>query len=75
MIEDLAISFENTDLAIPNIDWLIDEIESFTYIFDEKTRRVKYGAPSGVHDDGVISLSLYDQARKKLSLKGKYAVG
>lgn len=75
MIEDLAMSFEGGSLAIPNLEWLIDEVESFTYIFDEKTRRVKYGAPSGVHDDGVISLGLYDQARKKLSLKGRYAVG
>jgi hypothetical protein len=72
MIEDLAISFEMKQLNLPNTEWLIDELEAFTYIFDNNTRRVKYGAPNGVHDDGVISLSLYDQARKKLSLRGKY---
>jgi len=75
MIEDLALSFEQKELALPNEEWLIDELESFTYIYDEKTRRVKYGAPHGVHDDGVISTALYNQARKKLSLKGKYYVG
>jgi hypothetical protein len=75
MIEDLALSFETKELSLPNEEWLIDELESFTYIYDEKTRRVKYGAPHGVHDDGVISTALYNQARKKLSLKGKYYVG
>lgn len=72
MIEDLALSFEQNELIIPSEEWLLDELESFTYIYDNKTRRVKYGAPTGIHDDGVISLSLYNQARKKLSLKGKY---
>lgn len=72
MIEDLALSFEQQELILPNEEWLIEELESFTYIYDNKTRRVKYGAPQGVHDDGVISLSLYNQARKKLALKGKY---
>jgi hypothetical protein len=72
MIEDLALAFEQKEIALPNHEWLIDECESYTFIYDNKTRRVKYGAPSGVHDDGVMSLALYDQARKKLSLRGKY---
>jgi hypothetical protein len=72
MIEDLALSFEQKTLAIPNHEWLIDELESFTFVYDNKTRRVKYGAPNGVHDDGVMSMALYDQARKKLALRGKY---
>jgi len=72
MIEDLALSFEQKELILPDHDWLIEELESFTYIYDNKTRRVKYGAPNGIHDDGVISLSLYNQARKKLAIIGKY---
>jgi hypothetical protein len=74
MIEDLALAFEQREISIPNHEWLTDELTSFTFVYDNKTRRVKYGAPSGVHDDGVMSLALYDQARKKLSMRGKYSV-
>lgn len=72
MIEDLAVSFEQKELVIPNIEYLVDELEAFTYVYDSKTRSVKYSAPEGIHDDSVISLALYDQARKNLSQKGKY---
>lgn len=72
MIEDLAVSFEQLELSLPNEEYLIDELEAFTYVFDAKTRHVKYSAPEGIHDDSVISLSLYNQARKNLSQRGKY---
>lgn len=72
MIEDLAVSFEQNELILPNEEWLIDECEAFTYVFDPRTRNVKYSAPEGIHDDGVISLSLYNQARRNLSRKGIY---
>lgn len=72
MIEDLAVSFEQMELTIPNEEYLIDELEAFTYVFDARTRHVKYSAPEGIHDDAVISLALYNQARKTLSQKGKY---
>jgi len=72
MIEDLAVSFEQLELTLPNEDFLIDELEAFTYVFDIRTRHVKYAAPEGIHDDSVISLALYNQARKQLSMKGKY---
>ena len=74
MIEDLAVQFEQQTIQIPSINWFVDELESFTYIFDPKSRRVKYSAPPGVHDDGVISLSLYNQARTKLNQRGKYII-
>ena len=72
MIEDLAVSFEQLELSLPNEEYLIDELEAFTYVFDVKTRNVKYSAPEGIHDDTVISLALYNQARKNLSQRGKY---
>lgn len=72
MIEDLAVSFEQLELTLPNEEFLIDELEAFTYVFDIRTRHVKYSAPEGIHDDSVISLALYNQARKQLSMKGKY---
>jgi hypothetical protein len=65
MIEDLAVHFENKDIGILNENWLVDELNAFTYIYNEKTRRVQYGAPQGVHDDGVMSLALAVQSIKK----------
>ena len=74
MIEDLAVLFEQNDIKIINHEWIIDELEAFTYIYNPKTRQVKYSAPNGVHDDGVISLSLAVQSRKHLSRKGQYTI-
>ena len=65
MIEDLAVHFENKDIGILNENWLVDELNAFTYIYNEKTRRVQYGAPQGIHDDGVMSLALAVQSIKK----------
>ena len=65
MIEDLAVHFENKDIGILNENWLVDELNAFTYIYNEKTRRVQYGAPQGLHDDGVMSLALAVQSIKK----------
>ena len=74
MIEDLAVQFEQGIIKVLDHSWLIDELEAFTYIYDPKTRRVKYSAPQGIHDDGVIALSLSVQAIKHLSQKGKYTI-
>jgi len=74
MIEDLAVQFEQSKIKLLDHNWLIDELESFTYIYDSKTRRVKYSAPNGIHDDGVISLALCVQAIKHLKQKGKYTI-
>ena len=74
MIEDLAVDFEQKDVTILGHEWQIDELESFTYIYDPKRRTVKYSAPEGIHDDYVISKAICGQARKHLSKKGVYIV-
>lgn len=74
MIEDLAVLFEQKDISILNNQWLIDELEAFTYIYNQTTRNVQYSAPQGIHDDSVISLSLAIQSRKHLLNKGKYDI-
>lgn len=73
IIEDLAIIFEKKEIGITNEQWLVDELEAFTYIYNDKTRNVQYSAPQGVHDDGVISLALAVSSRKKLMSKGNYS--
>jgi PBSX family phage terminase large subunit len=74
MIEDLAVAFENKSISVLNENWLIDELHAFTYIYNEKTRRVQYGAPQGVHDDGVMSLALAVQSIKKNQYNGYFEV-
>jgi phage terminase large subunit-like protein len=66
MIEELAVCFEQKDISILDVNWLIDELEAFTYIYNQNTRNVQYSAPTGVHDDSVISLALSIQAHKQL---------
>lgn len=73
MIEDLAVLFEQKDISILDLPWLVDELESFTYIYNPNTRNVQYSAPQGIHDDGVISLALAAQAKKHLGKVGQYA--
>ena len=64
MIEDLALAFEQNNIKILNEQYLIDELEAFTYIYNERTRGVQYSAPQGMHDDSVMSLALAYQSRK-----------
>lgn len=72
MIEDLAVAFEDKSVQILNVDWLIDELENFTFTYNNKTRNVQYSAPAGMHDDSVISLALANQSLKERRTRGKY---
>ena len=74
LIEDLAVAFEQQEIKVKDERWLLDELDSFTYIYNPNTRSVKYSAPDGMHDDGVISTALAWHCRKNMSRKGKYTV-
>ena len=56
-IEALALAFEQGALRIPPVRWLIDELMAY-----EQERlpsgALRYGAPRGGHDDGVMSLAI-----------------
>lgn len=56
-VEALALAFERGELSIPPVQWLIDELVAF-----ESERlpsgAIRYGAPPGGHDDGVMSLAI-----------------
>jgi hypothetical protein len=60
LVNNLALMFEQRDLALPQPElWPdgIDELESFEFSVTE-TGSVKTGAPSGMHDDCVVALAL-----------------
>lgn len=74
MIEDLVLAFEKKEISIPkitthanqkyNYDFLRHELETFTFTYNRNSGRLQYSAPSGLHDDCVISLGLCNSAHK-----------
>jgi hypothetical protein len=53
---------------------LYKELASFTYEYSPKSRKVKYGAAKGFHDDTIISLALAYQTFKRKINYGKYVI-
>jgi hypothetical protein len=75
IIEGLILDFNEGNLYIPNdtlFPPLYNELMSFTYEYSSKTRQIKYGAPTGLHDDCVMSLAITNYARKTMKSRGKY---
>ena len=72
IIEDLIVQFENKEAGIIGKDWQIAELNTFTYEYNPRSRTIKYSAPSGLHDDYVMSKAICGRARKDLKMKGKY---
>jgi hypothetical protein len=56
IIERLAWAIERREIALPQIDWLLTELEQYT-----QRRRADgtydYSAPHGLHDDGVMAVA------------------
>jgi hypothetical protein len=57
LIQHLAIKLEQGLICFPDIPVLINELRMFEYEITA-SGNIKYGAPSGHHDDTVISLAL-----------------
>ncbi len=58
MIEKLSNWIELQEIHLLNIPETINEFNSFTYDYSEKTGRIMYNAPQGFHDDIVTSIGL-----------------
>ena len=56
LMQRLIAAFQNKELTLPDEPWLINELESFE--FNYTANGVKYEAPRGLHDDGVMALGL-----------------
>jgi len=75
IIEQLVVATQNKEVKFLDKDWLLKELDLFTYEYNPKTKGVKYSAPSGFHDDGVMASAIGYNAYKKLAVKGIYAIG
>jgi len=77
IIEGLILDINESNIMIPDsqlFPWLLNELEVFTYDYNPKTRSIRYGHPSGLHDDCVISLAIANYNRKQNKTLGTYAV-
>lgn len=63
LIESLSIAIQNNNIYYPDIDVLIDELETYE-IQVTRGGNISYNAPEGLHDDFVISLALCWQGLK-----------
>jgi len=73
IVESLIVANQNKEVTFANVDWLDKELEMFTYDYNPKSRVIKYSAPSGFHDDGVMAtcLSFYSYQQNKT---GRYTI-
>lgn len=74
IIEQLAVANQNKEASFLPLDWLKKEFDVFTYEYNPKTRVIKYSAPSGFHDDGIMASAIGYEAVKKLKIKGQYFI-
>lgn len=74
IIEQLAVANQNKEASFLPIDWLKKEFDVFTFEYNPKSRQIKYSAPVGFHDDGIMATAIGYEAFKKLKKVGVYAV-
>ena len=77
IIEGLIVDFNENLISIPSetlFGPLWHELEIFTYEYNPKTRSIRYGHPTGMHDDTVLSLAIVNYNRKQNKSLGSYAV-
>lgn len=73
IIEGLQVAVQNKEFTALDLPWLKKEFELFTYEYSAKTRSIKYSAPPGFHDDGVMSCAIAYHALKNLKTSGRYS--
>ncbi len=76
IIEGLILDMNEVNVTIPHVSLfepLVRELEVFTYEYNPKTRSIRYGHPSGLKDDCVISLAITNYCRKQNKHYGEYA--
>jgi hypothetical protein len=69
LIENLVVALENEEISFPNIPELVNELKIFSYDYSEVSGKTHYNAPSGFHDDAVLSLCLaYNEFKKHIPM-------
>jgi len=55
IVEQLIVANQNGEVTFHPSEWLDQELEMFSYEYNPKSRQVRYTAPTGFHDDGVMA--------------------
>jgi hypothetical protein len=74
IVESLIVCFEQLTIGIIGLDWQLNELQVFTYEYNVKTRNIKYSAPTGLHDDYVMSRAIANHAHKTMKKTGSYTI-
>lgn len=75
LIEQLIMSFNTKSITIPHKELfpqLHHELNTFSFTYSPKARKIVYGAMNGFHDDTVISLALANKCYKDKKQMGNY---
>ncbi len=76
IIESLQVAIQNNQFSMLPIDWLKKEFDLFTYEYNHKSRSIRYSAPQGFHDDGVMATCIAYQCYKdRLNASFDYMMG
>lgn len=75
MVNDLQVAFEQKKIRLLNIEKVINELGAYEATYNIKTKKVSYNAPSGLHDDSVISLMYAYKAYREKGKRGNYSIG
>ena len=57
LIDTLALALEQRTIVLPATEWLLNELEMYS-VDVTSAGRMRYSAPEGSYDDGVIALAL-----------------
>lgn len=66
LIESLMVKFETKEIRIPKKEiftHMWTELGAFEFNYNPKTRKVTYSAPTGMHDDCVMSLAIANECK------------
>lgn len=74
IIEGLAVATQQNEVTFVPVDWLKKEFDVFTFEYNPKSRSIKYGAPYGFHDDGIMASAIGYNAFKTLQHAGIYYI-
>lgn len=74
IIEQLVVANQNKEVKMLDRDWLIKELELFTYEYNPKTKSVRYSAPNGFHDDAVMATAIGYHSLKTNKHSGIYHI-
>jgi phage FluMu gp28-like protein len=72
LITKLALAIEYANIKIPNIETIVNELSSFTYTLT-KTQKISFAAPSGMHDDCVMSIAMANLYRTENQMSATIA--